>query len=196
MARKQWNLGLLAAKTRLDLRMGRTDFPFRGRIYLTDANVNPGSYGGALVDLDGRLVGVLGRLVESRDTNTIVNFAVPIEDLQPLIDKAKLGGGDVERKIVQKIPRRHGTRLAKFALRGSPPAYVASVSRGSPAWRAGIRRDGLIIRIGGRKVEDIKAFRRAMKDFGAGETVEFAVKRGDSVLKLRVMLEKFEEEEE
>jgi S1-C subfamily serine protease len=183
------NLGLLAAVTRLDLRLGLSDRTvYRGRVYLTDANVNPGSAGGAMVGLDGRLLGVLGRVLESRATRTLVSHAIPIEDLAPLIDRA-VKGEPHEARREERPPGRHGIRPFRFGLHRSPPAYVDRVDGGSPAAKAGLRKNDLILRVGEVTVPTIRAFLREMKRFHAGDEVVLTVKRGTTVLKLKLVLD-------
>ena len=75
------NLGVITAYSRV--RAG--GFKYRGYVFLTDAQINPGSYGGALVDLNGLLVALNGRIVMSEDTNTEMGVAIPVNDVLPAV---------------------------------------------------------------------------------------------------------------
>ena len=110
------NFGMVTAFTKLDARLGLGEFHFDGPVILHDAMNNPGVYGGPLVDLDGKVIGISGRLIESRDTNHQVHYAIPINDLKgfitdtlerpgaPRILRARQGG-DVGRPGGARISR-------------------------------------------------------------------------------------------
>src|SRR5262249_50525885 len=71
--------GTIAALTRLHGRRGIFDAPFRGDVYFVDAIMNnPGAAGGALTDRKGRLIGIIGRELKNKFSDTWINYAVPI----------------------------------------------------------------------------------------------------------------------
>jgi serine protease Do len=77
------NIGVLSLRTQLDARRGINDFPYEGDVYLYDAiTSNPGAAGGAVVSSEGKLVGMIGRVIESKSTNTRLNYAVPADTLK------------------------------------------------------------------------------------------------------------------
>jgi len=75
------NLGVITAYSQVRA----SGFKYRGYVFLTDAQINPGSYGGALVDLNGLLVALNGRIVKSKDTNTEMGVAIPVNDVLPAV---------------------------------------------------------------------------------------------------------------
>ena len=75
------NLGVITACSRVRA----AGFKYRGYVFLTDAQINPGSYGGALVDLDGLLVALNGRVVKNEDTGTEMAVAIPVNDVMPAV---------------------------------------------------------------------------------------------------------------
>ncbi|MCH7728323.1 MAG: serine protease, partial [Planctomycetes bacterium] len=122
------NLGIIALRTPLDARRGTQDYDYTGDVVLIDAiTSNPGAPGGAVVTADGRLVGMIGKVIESNSTNTRLNYAIPSDVLhmylsgkEPVVDTTKPG---------KKVSL--GIRLFKLAGRNSP-AYIDRVLRGSP----------------------------------------------------------------
>ncbi|MCZ6688954.1 MAG: trypsin-like peptidase domain-containing protein [Planctomycetota bacterium] len=180
------NLGIVSAVTRLDLRLGVNDFPYRGKVIVTDANNNPGGFGGALLDLEGRLIGINGKIVESKETNTQISYAVPIQTLIPLID-----GSIILRKdeTEEKVAGFHGIRLFDLGTRKSPPAYLRAVAKESPAARAGLRRDDLIIRCQQTPVRNCKDFYEVAGQFGPGEEIAITFKRKEEIHQVVITLE-------
>jgi len=198
------NFGMVSAVAKLDARLGLADFHYKGNVLLHDAMNNPGVYGGPLVNLDGEVIGISGRLIESRDTNHQVHYAIPINVLKPFIDDTikrpgaprvyagnlaavSAGGAD---DMTAADPGYHGIRILKGGVIRATPAYVDRIAPDSPAARAGIRPDDLVIRIDESRVKSWKSFRRIMRGYRAGETVKFTVKRGDKVKLIVFKLEK------
>lgn len=130
----------------------------------TDAAVNPGASGGALVNENGILVGLLSAIFTKRsDSNIGVNFAVAAP-LAKLIAEDLLATGRVER-------RGAGMQLRPFPAKGETgrlSAQVRFVRPNSPAALAGIEPGDRIVRIGSRRIrkpaDAISAFARLRKD--------------------------------
>lgn len=184
------NLGVVSAVTKLRLRESTTaDFEYDGELILHDAMNNPGVYGGPLANLDGEVVGVSGTIVEHKDTNVQVHYAIPIDDLKPFIedtlahpDAPKLydeGGGEDED--ADKTPGYHGIRIFRAGINRATAAYVDRVAPGSPAAKAGVRPDDLVLKIDRMRVKSWKGFARMMGRYRAGEKVQLTLKRGDTV---------------
>ena len=141
----------------------------------TDAAANPGSSGGALVDRQGRLVGMMSAIFASAgDTDIGINFAVSTELLMRVVE-ALLADG----RVAYPAP---GWKLAA-AGRDRPvevaAPVVGAVGEGGPADRAGIRPGDAILKIGQRRVrtprDAIAAF-AVIRDPGA--PVDIALLRG------------------
>ncbi len=180
------NLGVVSLRAELDTRRRATDFDVRCPILLIDAiTANPGSPGGALVTVDGRLAGMVGKVLESESTNTRLNYAIPNDVLadfvagrpttptEPEADDAEPDGGPVEL----------GIRLFKLSGRRAP-AYVDRVVAGSPADRAGIRRDDLVLTVNDEWVRTVEEYEQAVGELRRGADVLLVVKRGQQVLRL------------
>ena len=175
------NLGIVSLRTRLDAKRGTQDVPYRGEALLVDAiTSNPGAEGGALVTIDGKLAGMVGKIIESKSTNTRLNYAVPSDLLYKfmagkLIEPAAIataGGGKTEL----------GIRL--FTLGGKrAPAYVDRVVPGSPAAEAGFKKDDLVLTINGEVVKNVRDCKKIFDKLPAGEEVVILVKRKNEILR-------------
>nr|WP_286190231.1 trypsin-like peptidase domain-containing protein [Labrenzia sp. R4_2] len=114
----------------------------------TDAAANPGSSGGALVDQDGRLVGMVSAIFASdADANIGVNFAVSSQLLMRVTDALMAVGSVTYLEPGWRLNRARRSQLAEIAA----PAVV-SVDSGSPADSAGIKAGDQIVSVGARRV--------------------------------------------
>ena len=184
--------GVVVGKVRSDLRLGLRKFPFKGDVLIVDAPSGPGSHGGGLFSLDGKFIGLLTTLVESKETNTQLSVAVPAYELAAFVaqstgDRAK-AKSIVELQNKKKPPVYTGIRLFETARKVSPPAYIDRVRRGSPAAKAKLRPDDLIVRINEFPIRTCAEFRRALRHFGPGESIDVTIKRGRSVRKVAMKL--------
>lgn len=133
---------------------------------------------------NGQLVGAIGRVINSTDTNTRLNYAVPSSMLKKFLedrlteDPAEVNAGRQPGELGIRLFRTGGSRS---------PAYIDSVDKGSVAEAAGFRPDDLVISIGGTKIGSIREYDEALKSVYEGEEVIIVFKRGVSVLRVPVV---------
>ena len=184
------NFGVVSAVTRLRMRERRFRFDYPGKVILHDAMNNPGVYGGPLVNLEGEVVGISGRIVESPETNSQLHFAIPIEDLKPFIEdtikhpsasQMYVRGTDDPGEDDKRPVGYHGLRLLKSGINRATPAYVDRVKPGSPAAKAGVRPDDLILKVDESRVKSWKTFHRLISTYRAGDTVKLTVQREQKI---------------
>jgi serine protease Do len=79
--------GIVSAVTSLDARRGVFETPYQGPVYVLDAMTNnPGAAGGALTNMQGQLLGMLGKELRNSRTNTWLNYAVPANELVEAVE--------------------------------------------------------------------------------------------------------------
>ncbi|MGL4465620.1 MAG: S1C family serine protease [Planctomycetia bacterium] len=186
--------GVLAVAAPLGVRQGVVDFTFKEPVYVVDvAANNPGSAGGALTDRRGRLIGLLGKEVRSRQTETWVHFALPTATWKEFVSSVVAGtwkppsspdapkATDAPRDVEIPADRRRGLILVPDALDKTPP-YIDAVEPRSPAAAAGLRADDLILFVDDVLTPSITEFRRCWLAAPAAKPIRLAVKRGDDVV--------------
>jgi serine protease Do len=148
----------------------------------TDASLNPGNSGGALADGLGHVIGV----------NTAVagiglGLAVPINDATRRIIGALMSEGRVRRAYLGIVggSRPLPPRFAS-SVESDSGVEVVEVVDGSPAQRAGLRPEDLIVEVGGRPVGDVGDLQRLMDDAAIGRQLTLRVIRGSRDLSLSI----------
>mgnify|MGYP001027420115 FL=1 len=178
------SIGVLSGRTNLAARLRAQDFPYDGPVLLADMIIStPGSAGGAVVDRQGRLVGLIGRSVISKRTNTWLNYALPSQEVaaflrgqkyQPRAAQAGTGAHSAQ------TPLALGIRLFDIGGR-TRPAYVERVRPNSPAAWAGILPDDLVLSVNGETVGTCDELRQAFASAPAGVPLTLVVKRGETL---------------
>lgn len=181
--------GVVVGRANTALRYRMSDVKYDGDVILTDACNNPGHQGGGLFTIDGRWIGLNLRLLDSKETNTMLSAAIPTRDLLPYLEE-RIHGKPREEVVTTKEKAWFGAVLFEQAGRQSPPAYVERVLPNSPAAQLGLRNDDMIVRLDDFSVRTCREFREVLGKFGAGQKVKVTWKRGTEVLTGEVELAK------
>jgi S1-C subfamily serine protease len=174
--------GVVSALGRsLPARAGRT-VRHIDNVIQTDAALNPGNSGGALVDSSARVVGI-----NTAVAGVGLGLAVPINAATRQIIGALMRDGRVRRAWVgiaagpRPLPPHARVRLGRSA-----GVEISEVSPGSPAQRAGLRGEDLIVEMGGQVIERVDDVQRLMSHDAIGRPMPIRVLRGDRWLDLEV----------
>jgi len=147
----------------------------------TDAAINQGNSGGALVDMDGDLIGINTMILSPSGTSAGVGFAVPAAMVRRVVESAAGGETAVERAwlgaSVSPMTTNEANRLGMDSPRG---VIVNSVYRGGPAAAAGVRQGDVITQVAGQTVDDAAALNFRIGVVRPGEQVELTVFRDGS----------------
>ena len=181
--------GTISVKTRLEARRGAFDTPYNGPVYALDVVTNnPGAAGGALVTWHGDLVGVLGKELRNSLNNTWFNYALPIAELRKSVDEIRAGKFVIRPpEEAAKKPARAlsatmlGLVLVPDILERTPP-YVDEVLPDSPAAKAGVQPDDLIVLVENRLTPSCKTFRNELAYVDYEDKVKLTVLRAQQML--------------
>jgi serine protease Do len=174
--------GVVSALGRsLPARAGRT-VRFIDNVIQTDAALNPGNSGGALVDSASRVVGI-----NTAVAGVGLGLAVPINAATRQVIGALMRDGRVRRAYIgigggpRPLPPQ-----ARATLGRTRCVEVVEVAPGSPAERAGLRAEDLIVELGGRPIERVDDVQRLMTHEAIGRRLNVRVLRGDRWLELEL----------
>ena len=178
-------MGIVSATGRATLGLEYEDF------IQTDAAINMGNSGGALVDAEGRLVGINTAILSRSGGNQGIGFAVPINlaryVMENLVEHGRVVRGFMGVNIQDITPGL----AEKFELNDREGALVAAVTPDSPADDAGLKNGDVILEFNGKDVRDSRTLKLQVAQTGPGKEVPVKISRDGKVQELEVTLEEF-----
>ncbi|HWO58368.1 MAG TPA: DegQ family serine endoprotease [bacterium] len=166
-------MGIISAVGRSEL--GLVDYE---NFIQTDAAINPGNSGGALVDAQGRLIGINTAIFSRSGGYQGIGFAVPITIAQGVL-RGILATGKIQRGTIGVSVQDLDAAMAEaFGLADRRGALINEVAEGSPAARAGLRHGDVIITYDGKPINDALELRRSVALTPVGNKVEIGFVRG------------------
>jgi serine protease Do len=158
-------------------------------IYIqTDASINPGNSGGALVDTEGRLVGISTLIYSQSGGNEGIGFAAPSNIVRNVFTQIRKTGR-VQRGEIGVNPQTMTPLMADaMGIASDAGVVLADVLPGSPAAKAGLQPGDLVLALDGKRMENGRQFRINLYTRGISETVTLDVQRGDRRFAVRVQV--------
>lgn len=152
----------------------------------TDAAINPGNSGGALVDAEGRLVGINTAIFSRSGGSMGIGFAIPVDIAREVMD-ALIRDGQVTRGWIGVQPRDLTPEFAdSFQLPVREGVLVTGVLRDGPAAQAGLKPGDVVTAIGGVKISNTAQLLRAVGALKPPSSAVLAVQRGSDAMTLSV----------
>jgi serine protease Do len=163
----------------------------------TDAPINQGNSGGALVNTNGELIGINSQILGgSTGGNIGIGFAIPSNMVRSVMDQL-MKTGKVRRGQLGVSVRRVDSDMAQsLGMSETKGVIVNSVVPGSAAERAGIRQGDVISALDGSPVNDSNSFRNHIASTAPGTEVTLTILRDNREQKIRAMLGEFKSENE
>ncbi len=176
--------------------IARSDNADRPMPYIqTDAPINPGSSGGALVDMNGRLVGITSFMVTEGGGNEGLGFALPSNLVQTIYQELKTRGHVRVGEIGVRVQNITSTLARGLGLSQDWGAVVSDVEPNSPAEIAGLNVRDVLVSLDGEPVTGLPQFNASFYNKRAGDRVRLEVSRSGARLRFDVpVLENSDEE--
>ncbi len=154
----------------------------------TDAAINSGNSGGALVNLRGELIGINTAILGPNGGNIGIGFAIPSNMMHNLA-KQIIEFGEVHRGVLGVSGRSVNSEIAKaMELETNQGGFIEQVMPDSAADEAGIKPGDVIIALNGKKIKTFNALRGKIGSIGAGKKVKLTVIRNGDEEKITVKL--------
>jgi serine protease Do len=154
----------------------------------TDAPINQGNSGGALVNTRAELIGINSQIISSNGGNVGIGFAIPSNMAKGVMNQL-ISSGKVQRGMLGVgIQTVTSDVAASLGLKQVGGVLVNSVNPGGPADRAGVQTGDLIVKLNGRDVSDANDLRNAVAATPPGTEVTLTILRNGSQQDLRLKL--------
>ena len=180
--------GIVSALSRSTLLENSTGNTLYTNLIQTDATINPGNSGGALVDAEGKLVGICTLFSSDTESFAGIGYAIPGNYAMEIADKVIAGETVTHAYIGLSMQTVTAANALRNGLSVDQGAYVVEVTEGSPAAEAGIEVGDVITSIGGEAISSADGAILAVRSHDIGDTVEVVVMRGDQERTFEVTL--------
>jgi len=155
----------------------------------TDAPINHGNSGGALVNTKGELVGINSQILSSNDGNIGIGFAIPANMAKNVMEQLRTKGKVTRAQLGVTVQGVTPEMAESLGLKQSTGAIVSGVSEGSAAEKAGVKRGDIIQSFNGLPVHDTNTLRNRVAEAGPGSSADVVILRDGSEKHLTVKLD-------
>jgi Do/DeqQ family serine protease len=184
--------GIISAKGR---RTGLSDSSSFEDFLQTDAPINRGNSGGALVNLNGELIGINSQILSpggANGGNIGIGFSIPSNMARDVMEQL-LKNGKVRRGMLGIFIQNITSDTAKaLDLKDMSGVLVSDVQKGSAAERAGVKRRDIITAINGEKIEDSNVFRNKVAGTPPGTEITLSIVRDGQQQDVTAKLDEFD----
>jgi serine protease Do len=155
----------------------------------TDAPINHGNSGGALVNMRGELVGINSQIMSNTDANIGIGFSIPANMAKHVMEDLRTKGKVTRAQLGVTVQTMTSDMASSLGLKDGGGAIISGVGEGSAAERAGLRRGDVIISFNGQPVHDTNSLRNRVADSGPGSTADVVINRDGAEKKIAVKLD-------
>jgi Do/DeqQ family serine protease len=177
-------MGIISAKGR---HTGNGDGSYEDFLQ-TDAPINHGNSGGALVNTKGELVGINSQILSSTGENIGIGFAIPVNMARRVMDDLRKDGRVRRSQLGVTVQPVTSEMAESLGLKKVGGAIVSSVAPDSPAERAGVKRGDVITSFNGQTISDFNSLRNHVADAAPGSNAMVGIIRDGAEKTLTVKL--------
>lgn len=154
----------------------------------TDAAINRGNSGGALVDVSGNLIGVNTAILSPTGGSLGIGFAIPVSTVRSVMEQI-VATGSVTRGFVGIEARELAPEAAQaMKLPGGAGVQIAGLVPGGPAAQAGVKVGDVLVAIDGRPVTDSRMMLDIAAALQPGARATLRLRRGDREIDVRIVV--------
>lgn len=144
----------------------------------TDAPINEGNSGGALVNIKGELIGINSQILSNGGEGNIgIGFAIPSNMAKHVMDELRTTGKVTRAQLGVTVQGVTSDLAESLGLKGVGGALIGSVTAGSAADRAGLQRGDVIMSFNGQPVHDTNTLRNRVAETAPGSTADVTIVR-------------------
>lgn len=181
-------VGIVSAKGRQETIAEGGDARFYPELIQSDAAINPGNSGGPLVDIHGHIIGINVAINSPSGGSVGLGFAIPARTVQSVMEQL-ISKGKVVRGYLGVVPRALTPDDRKRYGVESGGALLEQVQDGTPAAKAGVDVEDVVVKLNGAPVQDDVDFRARVASAAPGDKIDLVVRRDGKEKSITVTLE-------
>lgn len=185
---KSVSTGIVSALYRSTSMSSSTGISIYANMIQTDAAINPGNSGGALVDSEGKLIGVNTLIESASGSSSGVGFAIPVDYAMKVAEQLKQGKMVEHSYLGVSLASVTAQNAGSANLSVDSGAYIANVVSGSGAASAGLQKGDVITGIDGDKITTASEAIIAVRSHDPGDSIEVTYVRGNDTKTVSVTL--------
>ena len=180
--------GIVSALKRSETMQAATGASIYSNMIQIDAAINPGNSGGALVDSDGRLIGINTLIQSTSGSSAGVGFAIPVNYAMDIAEQLIETGTAVHPYLGISMISVNEMVADEYGLTVDAGVFIADVAAESPAQRAGIVRGDVIVDLAGETIASADDLLISLRNHKPGERVRVEIVRGTETVTVDVVL--------
>ena len=154
----------------------------------TDAAINPGNSGGALVDSNGKLIGINTLITSYSGNYSGVGFAIPVNYAVNIAQQIIEGKTPTHAQLGVSLSTVNAQNAKRYGLKVDSGAYISAVSSGSGAAEAGLKEGDIVTKFDGNTVDSASDLMLDVRSKNPGDKVTLEVNRDGDTKQIEVTL--------
>lgn len=150
----------------------------------TDASLNPGASGGALIDINGHLIGLSTSILSKSGGNEGIGFAIPSNLVRSVYQQLRANGTVVRGELGVTVQTVTPALAQGLSLRVQHGVLVTDIDPAGSGSSSGLQRKDVILRLDDRPIQSARQFNEAIFTRSTGEKVRLNVQRGEEIIAL------------
>ncbi len=180
--------GIVSALYRSTAMQSSTGTSIYANMIQTDAAINPGNSGGALVNSEGKLIGINSIIESYSGSSSGVGFAIPVNYAKNIADQIIAGETPAHPYLGVSVSSVNAYTARQRNLAVTEGAYIETVNPGTPAEEAGLQQGDIVVAVNGEEVSSADGLIIALREFAVGDKVKLKVVRGTDDVEVEVTL--------
>jgi serine protease Do len=166
------------------------------RFIQTDTAINPGNSGGPLFNLQGQVIGINNRLISPTGANIGVGFAIPVDEIVPVVETLKKGARPERGYLGIGIKPVTPELADALGLEKNRGEVIGTIRTGEAAEKAGLKVDDIVLKVGGRDITPEQTLSYLVANIKPGTKVDLDILRKGSPMKIAATVAKRPTEEQ
>jgi serine protease Do len=182
--------GVVMAIANLQSKFSGLRSVYRGKVIVVDVMTNnPGAAGGALIDLHGRLVGLVGKELRDQQSGIWINYSIPVDVLVASVQRIQSGRTrNANTATLAKNPHKTADLGLVLIPNVIPktPAFVDQVRSDSLAQKSGVLPNDLILMINDQRIDSQKSLQQVLLGIERSDSFQILLQRGTELIRTQV----------